>query len=83
MGLELVEKCLEKWLFGVFWEGYFFWDFFPFFLGFFSRFLVEGRCEEGRKEGRKGKERKGKERKGKDRKEGRKEGRKERGPSST
>ena len=32
-------------------EGYFFGEFFPVFLGIFSRFLVEGRCEEGRKEG--------------------------------
>ena len=29
----------------------FFVNFFPFFLGIVSRFLVEGRCEEGRKEG--------------------------------
>ena len=31
---------------------FFFGIFFPFFLVVFSRFLVEGRCEEGRKEGR-------------------------------
>ena len=30
--------------------GLFFWEFFPVFFGIFSRFLVEGRCEEGRKE---------------------------------
>ena len=35
--------------------GLFFFGFFsPFFLGIFSRFLVEGRCEEGRKEWREG-----------------------------
>ena len=33
------------------WRAIFFGNFFLFFLGFFSRFLVEGRCEEGRKEG--------------------------------
>ena len=33
------------------WRAIFLGIFFSFFLGFFSRFLVEGRCEEGRKEG--------------------------------
>ena len=31
-------------------EGYFLGNFFSLFFGIFSRFLVEGRCEEGRKD---------------------------------